>query len=83
MEKPNIVTVQFRTLYGDGYGGIGYNYIADEPLKVGDIVTVPTFHGDGEARVCRVDVPESDLPKWLTVKDLKHITAPKKESEEK
>lgn len=70
----DIVFVQFKDRYHDGYGGRTYSYIADVPLKVGDIVTVPTVNGDGEARVCEVNVPDTALPDFLTRERLKHIT---------
>ena len=70
----NLVQVQFKSRYGDGYGGACYTYVADVPLVVGDIVTVPTKFGDSEARVCRVDVPEDEVKGF---KDkLRHITEP-------
>lgn len=74
----NLVQVQFRSHYSKEkeYGGAAYTYIADVPLAVGDIVTVPTQKGEGEAKVCRVNVPESELPKWLKLENLKHITKP-------
>lgn len=57
----NLVQVRFRNRYGEGYGGAAYTYIADTPLSVGDIVTVPTRFGSSEARVCRVNVPEAEV----------------------
>ena len=74
----NIVNVQFRNRYSPAkeFGGGVYAYIADVPLAVGDIVTVPTAYGDSEARVCRVDVPAEELPRTLSVDRLKHITEP-------
>lgn len=74
----NLVQVQFKSRYGDGYGSQSYTYIADIPLSVGDIVTVPTKNGEGEARVSRVNVPESALPKFLSVDQLRHITEAEK-----
>ena len=70
----DIVFVQFKNRYGDGYGGREYSYIADVALQEGDIVKVPTVSGDTEARVSRIDVPESELPKWLGRDKLRHIT---------
>lgn len=70
----NLVQVQFKNRYGDGYGERAYTYVADVPLAVGDIVTVPTQHGEGEARVCRVNVPTSELPPFLKEEQLRHIT---------
>lgn len=70
----NLVQVQFRSRYGEGYGGAAYTYIADTPLAVGDIVTVPTKFGNSEARVSRVDVPEAEVERFRD--KLKHITEP-------
>lgn len=72
----NLVQVQFRNRNGDGFGGRLYTYIADVALQEGDIVTVPTASGDSQAIVCRIDVPESELPKWLGRDSLRHITEP-------
>ena len=70
----SIVQVQFKSRYGDTYGGRAYSYIADVPVSVGDIVKVPTANGDGDAKVCRVDVPliECGFP----ADRLRHITEP-------
>ena len=70
----NLVQVQFRNRYGEGYAGACYTYVADVPLAVGDIVNVPTKFGNSEARVCRVDVPEYDVKGFFD--KLKHITEP-------
>lgn len=70
----SLVQVQFRNRYGEGYSGARYTYIADVPLEVGDIVTVPTKFGDNEACVCRVNVPEDEVKGFRD--KLKHITEP-------
>lgn len=72
----NYVQVNFRDARSGEYSGINYTYIADVPVAVGDIVTVPTAKGEGEARVCRVNVSESELPRWLTPDKVRHITTP-------
>ena len=80
----NIVNVQFknrfspfiRSVQRDEFGGPVYAYIADVPVAVGDVVTVPTAYGDREAKVCRVDIPTEELPRTLSVERLKHITEP-------
>lgn len=73
----NIVQVQFKNRYGGGfYSATRYSYIAEVPVAVGDIVNVPTRNGPGEAKVVAVDVPESELPAWLSVDKLQHITEP-------
>ena len=70
----NIVQVQFKNRYGEGYGGMNYTYIADVPVSVGDIVKVPTRYGESEAKVCRVNVPENEIPSFCG--ELLHITSP-------
>lgn len=70
----NLVQVQFRSRYGDGYGPRCYTYRTDVPLCVGDIVNVPTVNGNSEARVCRIDVPESEVSKFSG--QLRTITEP-------
>ena len=72
----NLVQVQFKSRYSNSFEGTAYTYVADVPVAVGDIVTVPTSKGDGEAKVCRVNIPETELPKWLTPDKLRHITKP-------
>ena len=72
--KTDIVQVQFKDHRFDGFSGRAYTYIADVPLAVGDIVTVPTANGEGEARVLKVNVTEAELPNWLSRDKLKHIT---------
>ena len=67
----SIVSVQFKSRYNGTYGGNEYAYYADVPVSKGDIVKVPTKFGDTEAKVTRVDVPESEIPAWM---ELKHIT---------
>lgn len=69
----NIVQVQFRNRFSGQYSGKAYTYIADVPVQVDDIVQVPTSSGASEAKVIRVDVPESEIPAWM---QLKHITEP-------
>lgn len=70
----NYVQVQFKSRYRDGFGGAAYTYIADVPLAVGDIVKVPTKFGESDARVCRVNVPEDEVPAFFG--ELRHITTP-------
>ena len=75
METPNLVSVQFKSRHKkDEYGGCEYTYIADVPLQVGDIVNVPTKFGTSDARVCRIDVPVTEL--HCRVGELRHITEP-------
>lgn len=68
-----LVQVQFKNRFSNTYSGSAYTYYADMPVQVGDIVKVPTKYGTNEAKVCRVNVPESEIPSWM---DVKHITEP-------
>ena len=70
----SICQVQFKSRYGNTYGGRAYSYVADVPVNVGDVVKVPTYDGYGEAKVCRIDVPESEC--GFPVDQLRHITEP-------
>lgn len=72
----NIVQVQFKNRYTDIFGGTNYSYIAEVPVSVGDIVTVPTARGESEAKVVRTDVPVDELPAFLKPENLKRITTP-------
>lgn len=72
MEKRNLVQVQYRGRRSGKFEGDAYTYIADVPLEVGDIVNVPTKYGESEAQVCRINVPEGDIPAWCG--SLRHIT---------
>ena len=68
-----IVQVQFKNRFSGQYSGKAYTYEADIPVQEGDIVNVPAGAGTSEAKVIRVDVPESEIPAWM---QLKHITEP-------
>ena len=68
-----IVQVLFKNRLSGEYRGKAYTYAADIPVSVDDIVQVPTTYGTSEAKVIRVDVPESEIPSWM---QLKHITEP-------
>lgn len=69
----SIVQVQFKNRWSGQYSGREYTYIADIPVEVDDIVKVPAGAGVSEAKVIRVDVPESEIPAHM---QLKHITEP-------
>lgn len=70
----DIVQVQFKRRYRDEFSSSSYSYIADVPLRVGDIVNVPTVRGNSEARVCRIDVPETECS--YPPDKLRHIAEP-------
>lgn len=67
----SIVQVQFKNRLSGQYSGKVYTYAADVPVQIDDIVKVPAGNGTSEAKVVRVDVPESEIPAWM---QLKHIT---------
>lgn len=60
-ENRSIVSVQYKRKGSDEFGGRAYNYFSAIPVKVGDIVSVPTAQGTSIAQVCEVDVPESKI----------------------
>ena len=68
-----IVQVLFKNRFSGQYSGKPYTYVADIPVQIDDIVQVPAGSGTSEAKVVRVDVPESEVPAWM---QLKHITEP-------
>ena len=54
---PLIVNVQFESKSDPGtYKGRAYSYFSKSPLVIGEIVTVPTAKGEGNAMVTAVDV---------------------------
>lgn len=72
---PDICNVQFEDRRNPGYFSGGcYSYINDHPLEVGDIVKVPTKYGESMAKVCRVNVPVTEI--GCRVGELRHITEP-------
>lgn len=66
------VQVQFKNRQTGFYDKAEYSYIADIPVQVGDIVTAPTKYGNREAKVCRVNVPITEI--HCRVGQLRHIT---------
>lgn len=70
----DIVSVQFMSTARPGeFVGREYTYYADQELKVGDCVAVPSRFGESLARVTAVGIPEYRVdPKILPV--LRHIT---------
>ena len=72
-EDLNLVQVQFESRNTPGmYTGKPFSYIADVPLKEGDIVKAPTKYGDRQARVFRVNVPLNEIQ--CRAGELRHIT---------
>jgi len=63
-----IVSVQFQSKNDkEEYTGREYSYIAGVPLKLGDIVAVPTKNGIGVAKVTKVNLRASDVGCPLSV----------------
>lgn len=65
MERKQIVSVRYKSKYGDGYSERNYIYYSEIPLKVGQIINAPTKNGASEAKVSRVNVDESEIPAIL------------------
>lgn len=68
----NLVNVQFRDRRCGEFTGREFSYIADVPLRKGDVVNVPTKYGAREGCVSRISVPISELQ--CRVGELRHIT---------
>lgn len=59
MKFRDIIAVQYESKMMPGeFGGKPYNYFTAVPLKVGDVVNVPTQRGTSLARVARVGIEE-------------------------
>lgn len=70
----DIVTVQYEARMEPGtFGGREYTYYAEVPLKVGDVVKVPTKFSSSLARVVRVGIPEYRVDNTLK-RSMRHIT---------
>lgn len=63
MESKKIVSVQYKSKYGNEYGGNAYSYYTEVPLVVGQIIKAPTKFGESRARVKAVDIDPSTLNK--------------------
>jgi hypothetical protein len=58
----DIVKVQFQSRYNaKEFYGQEYTYYTEIPLKVGDVVKVPTKFGESTAIVSSINVPESQI----------------------
>lgn len=70
----DIVSVQFmsRTRPGE-FVGREYTYYADNPLKVGDCVAVPSKFGESLAKVTVIGIPEYKVDQKI-LPLLRHIT---------
>lgn len=60
--EKTLVAVQYRDKNDKTiYGGRQYTYYTKLPLKEGDIVKCPTKFGASIGKVCRLNVPESEV----------------------
>lgn len=68
MPMPEIVKVRFKSRFQPGeWSPREYSYYAAAPLKVGDIVVVPSKYGESVARVSQVHVDEREVRDYLHV----------------
>ena len=67
----NLVNVKYHNPNTLEYTGRVFSYISDIPVRVGDIVKVPTRQGNKIARVCRTNVPVKALT--CKIGGLRHI----------
>lgn len=59
----NIISVRYKSKWGENVYGDPFSYRTTlEDVQPGDWVIAPTAYGAKEARVERVDIPESDVP---------------------
>lgn len=59
--KSNIVKVKYFSETTGELSSSEYSYRTEEPLEVGDIVTVPVRDTTGKAKVSVIDVPETEI----------------------
>lgn len=69
------VKVQFKSRFGDTYGGREYTYRCNYDAIVGDIVKVPAGDGTGIARVSEINVPLTDIDTY-TQSRIKDVIGP-------
>lgn len=56
-----LIKCQFKSRFGETFGGTEYTYKCDYDAAVGDIVKVPAGQGTGIARVTAVNVKETEV----------------------
>jgi hypothetical protein len=85
------IAVQFRSdsdMGGGIFEGRQYTYCFDPEdgatIDVGDIICVPTKHGEGVARVCRTDVKESEIDERIMpyIRTISSVVRPKSDNED-
>lgn len=59
--KPEQLLVKVQYGKDEGFSSREYTYYTEEPLKVGDVVTVPIRDTTSIARVSHIDVPELEI----------------------
>jgi hypothetical protein len=59
--QPTLVKVRYYSAQTGAISPREYTYYTAEPLKVGDIVTVPVRDTTGKAQVSAIDVPEMEV----------------------
>lgn len=66
MPMPEIVKVRFKSRFQPGeWSPREYSYYAAVPLKVGDLVVVPSKYGESVAKVSQVHVDEREVRDYL------------------
>lgn len=51
----------------DGFGGKSFHYLTDLDLQVGDIVEVPTAHGDAILKVSGINIDKKEIEAFKDV----------------
>lgn len=68
MPMPEIVKVRFKSHFQPGeWSPREYSYYAAVPLKVGDLVVVPSKYRESVAKVSQVHVDEREVRDYLHV----------------
>ena len=70
----DFIQIQFKNKYSGEFEGRAYTYIADIPVKVGDLVKCPTYQGDGVGKVSRTGISEAEA-RGSYKGDFRHISA--------
>lgn len=77
MPMPEIVKVRFKSRFQPGeWSPREYSYYAAVPLKVGDLVVVPSKYGESVAKVSQVHVDEREVRDYRALPDQPYIRLP-------